>query len=216
VPMATEKFQPVDQYAETQLIPTSTYDKDGFRTAFAVNRSPTFGEEQFAAFLGDGYRSAGDELFQMTEDFFNTHFYAPPPVGGRRVYFCFNDSVQVVLARLVNAARLLEANVKVNKVSRQMEASIGRPVGHAGACAATVDACKDNAGLHRSPLEGVVVVAVPFGDDVAQPAPGIEPFTAAAYKQAYEKYERILEVINSAHVLETKQFEVHNKPFFTR
>jgi hypothetical protein len=54
LPVATEKFEPVDQYTEMQLVPTSEYDKDCYRAAFAVHRSPVFGEEQFAEFLGDG------------------------------------------------------------------------------------------------------------------------------------------------------------------
>ena len=32
--------------------------------------------------------------------------------------------------------------------------------------------------------QGVVVVAVPFGDDAAEPTPGTEPYSAAAFKQA--------------------------------
>jgi len=216
LPYATEKFEPVDAYSETQLVPTSAYDADGFRNAFAVRRSPVFGEEEFEAFMGDGYRSSGDELFRMTEEFFAEHLYAPAPVAGRRVYFCFNESVHVVLKRLVMSARMLEAGVKVDKVSQQLEQKKGRPIAHPEVGQHTVDACKDASRLHRSPLEGVVVVAVPFGDDAAEPTPGTEPYSAAAFKQAYQKYEHILDVPNSAEILESKQFEAHNKPYYRR
>ena len=61
--------------------------------------------------------------------------------------------------------------------------------------------------LARSPLDGVVVVGLPFGDDAAQPAEeDIEPMSAAAFKRAYEKYEQVLAAPHSAQILQAKQF----------
>lgn len=211
LPYATEKFEPVDLEGEVQLVPTSAYDTDGFRHAFGVPRSQVFGEEQFADFMGDGYRPARDELFQMTQDFFAEHFFAPAPIAGRRIYFCFNESVHVMLKRLVAAARTLEARAKVDSVCEGQEARGIRSINDREAGSSVVDTVKENAGLHRSPLEGVVVVAIPFGDDAANPAPGVDAFSAAAYKQAYEKYELVLDATESAQILEHRAFVANSQ-----
>jgi hypothetical protein len=152
----------------------------------------------------------------MTQAWFDDHLYAPAPIAGRRIFFCFNESVHVVLKRLVAAARRLEASTKVDKVSQQRERSSGAPIADTLAGSFTVDTCKENARLHRSPLRNVVVVGVPFGDDIADPMPGIEPYSTAAFKEAYQKYEQILDTPKSEEILESKQYNVHAKPYFRR
>jgi len=144
----------------------------------------------------------------MTRSFFDARLYAPPPTGGRRVFFAFNEAVQVVLDRLVHAARILEACKTVDQVQYQQYVEKGRTEPFdPRAGVATVDGCAQRAMLHRSPLEGVVVVGLPFGDDAATPAgEDVEPLSAAAFKRAYEKYEQVLEVPHSAQILQAKQF----------
>jgi len=206
LPHATEKLEPVDPHLEVQLVPTAALDRDGFREAFGVKRQELFGEQEFSAFLGDAYRTANDELFDMTRDFFDQRYYAPPTAPGvRRVYFCFAESAHVVLQRLVDAAQLLEAETKVDVVSAERGAR--GPIRDRGAGATVVTAAKLNGGLHRSPLQNVVVVAIPYGDDcIASPPSGVEPFSAVAYKKAYEKYELTMDVPNSRGLLEEKSF----------
>jgi len=206
LPHGTEKFEPVNYAAETQIVPTSALDIDGFRDAFGVPRSQVFGEAEFAAFLGDGYRPASDELFIMTEEFLNEHFYASAPCAGRRVYFCFDEALHVVLKRLVGSPHLLESTSKACQLSDQKEQRTGQPIADISAGFGVVHNVKTNARLYRSPLEGVVVIGIPFGNDVDHPAAGVEPFSAAAYKQAYEKCERVLDCSSSGGILERKMF----------
>ena len=195
---------------EAQLYTTAAIDTDGFKHAFAVRRSPIFGEKEFEDFLGEEYRAPDDDLFKMTSAFFDANLYAPPPGIGRRVYFCFNESVQVVMKRLVHASRVLEASGRVEEVDHAQYAKEGRGINNFTVGVTTVDACAERARLHRSPLENVVVVGLPFGDDAAHPAEGVEPMSAAAFKGAYEKYERVLDVDHSTQILERKQWD-HTK-----
>jgi len=206
LPCGAEKFEPVNSKSETQLAPTSALDVDGFRDAFGVRRSPTFGEAEFEDFLGDGYRPAADELFLMTDEFFNEHFYAPAPTAGRRVYFCFDESLHLVLKRLVIAAHRLESSTRAQQLSQAKQDRSGEPIQDVEAGGRTVHTVKDNSRLYRSPLKDVIVVAIPFGNDIANPPAGIEPFSAAAYKQAYEKMELVIDTSNSCQILENKAF----------
>ena len=130
---------------------------------------------------------------------------------GRRVYFCFNETVHLVLLRLVAAARLLEAGATVDVVSERQFETRGRGINNHSDGVVTVDTCAENAKLHRSPLDGVVVVGLPFGDDVANPMNGVEPFSPGAFMQTYEKYEKVLNVPKSAMCLEKKQFYDYNR-----
>jgi len=142
----------------------------------------------------------------MTDEFFNEHFYAPAPTAGRRVYFCFDESLHLVLKRLVIAAHRLESSTRAQQLSQAKQDRSGEPIQDVEAGGRTVHTVKDNSRLYRSPLKDVIVVAIPFGNDIANPPAGIEPFSAAAYKQAYEKMELVIDTSNSCQILENKAF----------
>jgi len=204
-PHAANKLQPVDSQSEVLLTPTRQLDlQDGFRHAFGVNRTPIIGEDEFGEFFSEHgeSRAQGDSLYAMAREYFRDNIYSPREDGERRVYFCFGESVHVVITRLVQAARWRTAGETVH--SQNFGQKLSYPHQHEmDEGITTVDTTRFNAAQGRSPLAETLVVAVPLKDMYGPHHEG-EMHQAQAFKEEYLRVEAMLAQCEAVEILERK------------
>lgn len=202
-PHAADKLQPVSEDAEVLLTPSMNIE-DGFRHAFGVHRTPIIGEDHFSDFFSEHgeHRAKGDVLYSMAGDYFAGNVYCPQQDGGRRVYLCCGEAVHVTMIRLIQAARRRTAGEVVNKASFNQQLTAPHPH-ETNSGIRTVDTTRQSGQLWRSPLEDVVVVAIPYEDMYGNDFIG-ETHSAQAFKQEYERFENLIFQKEAVEILERK------------
>merc|ERR1711934_1195667 len=202
-PHAADKLQPVSGDAEVLLTPSSHID-DGFRHAFGVYRTPIIGEDQFSDFFSEHgeHRAKGDVLYSMTREYFAENVYCPQEDRERRVYLCCGEAVHVIMIRLIQAARRQTASTVVKNESFNQRPTAAHPY-ETEAGINSVDTTRQNGQLWRSPLEDVVVVAIPYQDMYGSDSIG-ETHTAQAFKEEYDRYEDLIYQKEAVEILERK------------
>merc|ERR1711865_126504 len=204
-PHAADKLQPVDSQSEVLLTPTQQLDtQDGFRHAFGVRRTEIIGEDHFGEFFSEHgeSRPQGDELYAMARDYFREEVYSPREDRERRVFFCFGESVHVVLTRLVQAARWRTAGEVVGDQNFSQKLSYPHQNAQEEGIT-TVDTSRFNAESWRSPLEDTLVVAVPLADMYGPQYEGTM-HDAQTFKEEYERVEAMLAQKQAVQILERK------------